>query len=229
MGKICVAIDGGAATGKSSVAKSVAAALKYEYLNTGWLYRAVAYAASALSEKEHKNEAKIADLLARFSLRVAMRRGAQAQLYLNDKELLPEALEEPRVAQLSSLLASQAQVRAYLLPIQQKISKKKGVILDGRDIGTVVVPDAALKVFLFAPVAVRVERRLAQYAGNSESIDRKEVEKALLKRDAQDTQRAICPLKPAPDARHINTALKTQAEQVDQIVTWVQHLEQHFP
>ena len=219
MGKICIAIDGTSASGKSSTATAVAHQLGYRHLSTGLLYRAVAVAVQR-AKISVDNEQGIADILSCAPL------GLEAvdlsySIYLGDELLHVSHLESVAVARLAAQLSALASVRAYLLPLQQGLVQGKGLVLDGRDIATVVLPDAELKVFLSAPLSIRAARRLKQLQKEGLKATRAEVEQALATRDEQDSTRSISPMQMASSARAINTAEYTQREQVELILQWV--------
>lgn len=197
MKKLKVAIDGPAGAGKSSVAKVVANRLHYLYIDTGAMYRAFTWAVlnHHVDITDHKAVQALAETL---SIRLEIGR-EQCRVYVNNTDVT----EEIRTAEVSShvsAVAALAVVRQKLVQLQRNMAKAGGVILDGRDIGTVVLPDADVKIFLIASVHSRAMRRYleAKERGSSESLD--EIEAAIAARDDMDSHRSIAPLKQADDA-----------------------------
>jgi cytidylate kinase len=195
---VLVAIDGPAGSGKSSVARAVAEELGFVDLNTGAAYRAVALV--ALREGVDVEDGLA---LAAISRRVSLdERGARV-----DGEHVPEEdLRTPEVSAAASTVSAKPEVRAVLLDVQReaawRASREGGAVVEGRDIGTVVLPEAELKVFLSAEPEERARRR-AQQTGREAELDR--IREAMRKRDRQDSERESAPLKPAPDAVILDT------------------------
>jgi CMP/dCMP kinase len=196
---LLIAIDGPAGSGKSSVARAVADKLGFANLNTGAAYRAVALL--ALREGVDLDDgASLAEVSRRVSLD---ERGA-----LVDGVLVRESalLRTPEVSAAASTVSARPEVRAVLLEVQreaaQEASTQRGAVVEGRDIGTVVLPDAELKIFLSAAPEERARRR-AHQTGREEELDR--IREAMRKRDRQDSERETSPLKPAPDAVTLDT------------------------
>jgi CMP/dCMP kinase len=195
---LLIAIDGPAGSGKSSVARAVAEELGFVNLNTGAAYRAVALL--ALREGVDLDDgAALADVSRRVSLDA---RGARV-----DGESIPEGdLRTPEVSAAASTVSARPEVRAVLLDVQREAarqaSREGGAVVEGRDIGTVVLPDAELKVFLSAEPEERARRR-AHQTGREAELDR--IREAMRKRDRQDSERETSPLKPAPDAVILDT------------------------
>lgn len=193
-----IAIDGPAGSGKSSVARAVAEKLGFANLNTGAVYRAVALL--ALREGVNLDDgASLAEVCRRVSLD---ERGA-----LVDGVLVREsALRTPEVSAAASTVSARPEVRAVLLEVQREAAREastqRGAVVEGRDIGTVVLPDAELKIFLSAAPEERARRR-AHQTGREEELDR--IREAMRERDRQDSERETSPLKPAPDAVTLDT------------------------
>ena len=214
---VCVAIDGTAASGKSSTALGVATSLSYRHFSTGLLYRAVAVAVKRANilATDHSS---VATLLRPNLLDLRLDKKGTYQLYLNNLLIEVEKLEQPIFAQTATQVSAQQAVRDYLLPLQRNLIEKKGMVMDGRDIGTVVLPEAEVKVFLSAPVEIRAERRLKQLNTTHISHTREEIIASLIARDEHDSSRSISPLRPAKNAVHIDTSQYTQEEQITRIV-----------
>lgn len=218
MSLICIAIDGTAASGKSSTALKVAKELGYRHLSTGFLYRALALGLQRAGLRVD-NRAEIRNFLAQDPL-CLRQAGLSYHIYLKGALLDTSLLEQPEITRISAPISAVADVRAYLLPLQRALVERKGLVLEGRDIGTVVLPEAELKVFLSAPVALRAQRRLGQMQAAGLPSTAQEIEKSLRLRDKQDTERSLSPLRAAPGARHINSAQHTESEQVNIILNW---------
>ena len=210
MNGFLIAIDGPAGSGKSSVARAVAARLGFSDVNTGAAYRAVAFL--VLREGFDPNDER--DLAA-----AAGRVRLEGNGVLVDDEIVPEEeLRSPEVSAAASTVSASPAVRSVLLSVQREAAErareKGGAVVEGRDIGTVVLPDAELKVFLSASPEERARRRAIQ-SGREGEFDR--IKEAMKTRDRRDTERETAPLKPAPDARTIDTTDLGLEEVVDQI------------
>jgi len=197
-----IAIDGPTASGKGTVAAKVAAALGFHYLESGALYRLV-----ALNGLENPVEAA-RNMKVEFSI---------GKILLNNKDVT-EALRNEKVGRDASVIAGVAAVRETLLERQRAFRKPPGLVADGRDMGTVVFPDAVLKVFLTASVAVRAQRRYKQLIDKGNSVNLAALSSALEERDKRDAARAVAPLKPAADAVSLDSSDLTVDEVVDQVL-----------
>ena len=220
---ITIAIDGYAACGKSSTAKQVARELGYIYIDTGAMYRAFTLAVL-------QKGIDLADLQAiQFELERAKIRllpPKAEQLYtveLNGQDVSQEIRSRP-VNTLVSEVSSIRQVREHMVFLQRQMGASKGVVMDGRDIGTVVFPDAELKVFMTAELEARVKRRKVDLEAMGQLLNEAEIRENLQKRDFQDTHRAESPLRCATDAREIDTTNLEFEEQVQKILDWVNEL-----
>lgn len=214
MNGIIVAIDGPAASGKSTTARRVAERLGYSHLNSGLLYRTVAWL--GLRDGWVADEDRFAVELS--NTRLTMERRPPSFVVRANGEIPGEALSAPQTAICASLVAARLDVRARVLEVLRAAGQAGGVACDGRDIGTVVFPDAALKVFLVASVEERARRRVSEH-GITPDRQRLELEiRRLEERDARDSDRAHAPLVRAPDAIEIDTTRLTPDEVVDQIV-----------
>ncbi|HMU53439.1 MAG TPA: (d)CMP kinase [Nitrospira sp.] len=210
-----VAIDGPAGVGKSTVAKLLAARLKYLYLDTGALYRAVAWAVLQHGVDMANREA-VAALLPLTSLKMEFE-NETVVVRVNGKDVTGE-LRSPAVSAAASIVSAIPAVRAWLLPVQRSIGKKGSIVAEGRDIGTKVFPSAAVKFFLEADATVRAQRRHRELvaAGHAREIEQTSAEMAG--RDSRDRTRAVAPLVPAEDAHHIDTSRLSAAEVVDRMM-----------
>ncbi len=208
-----IAIDGPAASGKSTVAKRLSERLGIAYINTGNLYRAVALAA----RRAGVDPARLTpEFLAGIRLGYHPAADGRFELML-DGEFPGEALRTQEIADLASLVATQPAVRNHLLGVQRGFAGEKWIVMEGRDIGTVIFPDARGKFFVTATPEERARRRLAQSGEVAEGATLAEVARAIAERDRQDSTRAVAPLVPAADAVQIDTTGKTIDEVVEMI------------
>lgn len=197
-----VAIDGPAGVGKSTVSKDLATVLSYRHLDTGSLYRAVAW--QVMTEKIPYENAEILErFLGRLSLSL-VRRKENTAVFLGEQDV-SMAIREESVGMLASTISAIPAVRQALLPVQREIGKTGGLVAEGRDMGTVVFPQADVKFFLTASLRERAQRRRLQLAARGESSSLAEVERELFRRDEQDANRSLAPLKPASDALIVDT------------------------
>lgn len=217
MPAINIAIDGFSSCGKSTLAKALAAELGYVYIDTGAMYRAVTlyYIRKKFFEPE-----KIIDVLDEInvSFRHNLKSG-KSETLLNGENIEREIRENPDVADLVSKISTIKEVRKKLVSIQKASIKQKGVIMDGRDIGTVVIPDAELKIFLTASKEVRAKRRFDELKAKGMDITFEEVKKNIELRDYEDTHRASDPLKKADDAIVIDNSNLTAEQQLEIALT----------
>ncbi len=206
MKKIIVAIDGLAATGKSTLAKRLAKELNYTYINTGAMYRAITYYAL----ENNLDQIDLISVLPDLSIRFEEENNSQKAL-LNDEDITNE-LHSMKVANQVSIIASIPKVREFLVDQQRKMGIQKGIVMDGRDIGTVVFPEAECKFFLTANVEIRAQRRIDELhqLGNSASYDK--VVENLVSRDNTDSNRDISPLTKALDAITVDVSELTLEE-----------------
>lgn len=213
-----IAIDGPAGAGKSTTARRVAERLGYPYLDTGAMYRALALA--LLRQNPTLDPQKAKEALARAQLRVVWERGA-LRVFLDDEDVT-EAIRTPEVSQAASRISAWPEVRARLLEEQRRIGRAweqayGGVVLDGRDIGTVVFPEAEVKVFLVADPEERARRRQRELAARGQEVPLEQVLSEILQRDAQDQQRTLAPLRKAKDAIELDTTSLSIDEQVQRV------------
>jgi pantoate ligase/cytidylate kinase len=214
-----IAIDGPAGAGKSTVTRRVAEALDLLYLDTGAMYRAVTWLVMQ-SEIEIEDHGAIAELVSQAKIELIPPSSPQATLkVLINREDVTQAIRTPQVTAKVSAVAAQAAVRQALVNLQRKLGKKGGVVAEGRDIGTNVFPDAEVKIFLTASAAERARRRSIDLKNQGETdIDLEQLQREIEKRDEQDSNRAIAPLKKAIDAIEIITDGLTIEQVTDKIV-----------
>ncbi len=199
---INVAIDGPAGAGKSTIARAAAKKLGYIYVDTGALYRTVALAAV---RREVLDDADgVAAMLPQISVELKFENGEQ-QVYL-DGENVSSLIRTPQISMGASKVSAIPKVREYLLSLQQSIAKENNVIMDGRDIATVVLPNADVKIFLFATPECRAQRRYKELIEKGENVTYEDVLKDVNDRDYQDSHREIAPLKPSEDSVMADTS-----------------------
>ena len=191
-----VAIDGPAGAGKSTAARQVAEALGLTYIDTGAMYRAVAWAVVHQKIAPDDSEA-ICKLAARMDVR--LERGQ----VLADGQDVTDKIRTPEISNLTSPLSALPCVRARLAALQREMARRGGVVMEGRDIGTVVLPDAEVKVFLTASPAERVRRRREELAARGIEVTAAQLESDIAERDARDASRDTAPMVPAADAVHL--------------------------
>lgn len=200
---VSVAIDGPSGAGKSSMARRLAAELGYTYVDTGAMYRAVGlYALRA--GKDPADNAAVEALLPQVHLDILLKDGTQHVL-LNGEDV-SAAIRAEEVGMAASAVGANPAVRAFLLDTQRSLAKSRDVLMDGRDIGTVVLPDATVKIFLTASPEARAQRRFAELQAKGEQADFETVLADIRRRDDQDTHRAAAPLRQAEDAVMVDTS-----------------------
>ena len=198
---ISVAIDGPSGAGKSTLARRLASELGYVYVDTGAMYRAIGlYGLRAGADL--KSEAQMAALLPAIRLELRYADGAQ-HILLNGEDV-SEAIRTEQVGMAASSVSAHPAVRAFLLETQRELARHSNVLMDGRDIGTVVLPHATLKIFLTASPEARARRRQAELAAKGQPADYDT--RDIRTRDDQDTHRAAAPLRQAPDAVRVDTS-----------------------
>nr|WP_293295946.1 (d)CMP kinase [Allomuricauda sp.] len=227
MGKITIAIDGYSSTGKSTIAKRLAASLQYIYVDTGAMYRAVTLYALNQGLITEAGEVKQADLIAQLSevkLKfVPNRETGRSDMFLNNVNVEQE-IRKMRVSGFVSQIAAIKEVREKLVKMQQEMGKDKGVVMDGRDIGTVVFPNAELKLFMTASPETRATRRYKELLGKGEEVTYAEVLKNVEDRDRIDSTRSISPLTKAKDAIEFDNSDMGLEEQFDRIYAYAQRV-----
>ena len=214
--KIVIAIDGFSSCGKSTFAKAIAARLGYIFIDTGAMYRAVTlYALEQGAIVEGKvDEAAVVTLLpeVNISFKFNAERGA-SDVYVNG-ELAEGKIRTIEVSNCVSSVSSIREVREKLVAMQQQMGRERGVVMDGRDIGTVVFPDAELKIFMTAEPKVRAERRYAELTAKGDKVTMEEILENVISRDKADMERAISPLRQAEDAVVLDNSYMSVEEQM---------------
>lgn len=213
-----IAIDGPAASGKTTVARLVAARLNVLYLDTGAMYRALAYlAVRTLTEADNENA--LVRLCEQHRVRVALDREAPLgfRIYAGESQLTQKQLESPEVTTVVSTIAAHARVREAMVREQRLIAAQGPVVMAGRDIGTVVLPGAQFKIYLTACVAARVQRRRAQLEHAGVDVSVHELTEEIEERDRLDEGRKVSPLRKAPDAHVIDSSELSVEQVVDRI------------
>lgn len=200
--KLKIAIDGPASAGKSTIAKLIAKDLGYIYCDTGAMYRALTYAALE-KEIDVNNEKELTELLNHLSIAFKVDENEQKVL-VNGKDIT-DAIRKPEVTNQVSAVSAHEKVRKELVSRQQKIAGERGVVMDGRDIGTAVLPNADVKIFMIASVKERAERRFKENLSKGINTPLTLLQAEIEERDYKDTHRAASPLVQAPDAIQLDT------------------------
>ena len=214
MNYISIAIDGPGGAGKSTVAKRLASELGYHYVDTGAIYRTVGYHMSLMGIGP-KDRDGIERCIDDVNIQIEWQDGVQ-HMFLNGQDVTGE-IRTPEMSMMASGVSAQKCVRDYLLQMQRDLARTQNVIMDGRDIGTVVLPNATVKIYLTASAEVRAERRFLELQGKGEKVKFEDVLKELIARDQQDMNRAIAPLKQADDAFVVDASHKNVDEVVAEI------------
>ena len=220
MRKIIVAIDGYSACGKSTTAKALAKKLEYAFIDSGAMYRAVTLYfqnnhVSITNTKEVRSALDKIDISFRYNDELSRNETVLNGLSVEDKIRTLEVTKQ--VSEVSAI----SEVREKLVSLQRKMGKEKGIVLDGRDIGTNVFPNAELKIFMTASLGVRIERRQKELLNRGDMVSFEEVKNSIEKRDLIDTTRKINPLIKAEDAWTLDNSELTMDEQVDVVHRWV--------
>ena len=214
-----ITIDGPAGSGKSTVAKILAKKLGYTYLDTGAMYRAV-----ALLVKEKGISLEDRSLLKKVCESMKIRfvyQGEEQKLFLEERDI-SEEIRTSEIDLLSSDVSSIREVRDVMTALQRKIAENHNLVAEGRDMGTVVFPNARIKFFLTASFDTRVMRRYTERKNKGEDISLERIKEELAKRDAQDQSRSLAPLKPAEDAVIIDTSQLSNNEVVDKMLFYIE-------
>ena len=212
---IQIAIDGPGGAGKSTVAKAVAAKLGIVYVDTGALYRTIGYYVRQKNIAPDSREG-VAACLPEISINIVYQDGAQ-HVYLNGEDL-GDKIRTPEMSMYASAVSAIPEVRAFLLDTQRDIAKKNSVIMDGRDIGTVILPEADVKIFLTASEECRAERRYKELIARGQNVTLEDVLAEMNQRDTQDSTRECAPTAAADDAILLDNTGMTFEETVDAIV-----------
>lgn len=210
---VSVAIDGPAGAGKSTLARRLAAEMGYIYVDTGAMYRAIGLYALRAGKDPKENDAVNA-LLPQIELRLASIEGEQ-HIYLKEEDV-STAIRTEAAGMAASAVGANPAVRAFLLELQRDMAKKQDVLMDGRDIGTVVFPNAEMKIFMTADPEVRARRRYDELQAKGDSVSLEEIRANIVARDKADMTRAISPLRQADDAVVLDNSHMTVEEQM----TW---------
>ncbi len=219
--KPVIAIDGFSSTGKSSISKIIAKQLGLIHMDTGALYRGITFFAlqNCLKEDGTIDIDLVISSLSHIALEFQDIDG-ELQLFLNGKNINKE-IRFPQVSDYVSVIAKQPEIRHFLLKTQREIAEKGGVIMDGRDIGTVVLPNADYKFFMTASQEERTKRRFLELQASGEQIDIDTVKQNLISRDKIDSEREISPLKQAQDAILIDNTNINREETIDLILSYI--------
>jgi cytidylate kinase len=217
MKKITIAIDGYSSCGKSTIAKDLAHRLDYIYIDTGAMYRAVTFylLKNNIITKDGKEIYKMEEFLDEISITFQCDpKTKKCEIFLNGENVEAD-IRNMLIANNVSFIASSKEVREKLVSIQRELGRSKGVVMDGRDIGTVVFPDAELKLFVTSDTEIRAKRRYNELRGKGEKVSLEDVKANLEKRDYIDSHRKESPLTQAEDAVIIDTSHLTREEQTD--------------
>lgn len=199
---VSIAIDGPSGAGKSTLARRLAAELGYVYVDTGAMYRSIGLY-TLRAGADCGSEAAVAALLPKISLSLEYQDGAQ-HILLNGEDV-SDAIRTPEVSMAASAVSAHPPVRAFLLETQRELARRQNVLMDGRDIGTVILPNAQVKIFLTASPEERARRRFEELKARGEAVTYEQVLEDVVQRDYNDTHRAAAPLKAAPDAVTVDT------------------------
>lgn len=222
MKKLIIAIDGFAGCGKSTLAKQLAAHLHYLFLDTGAMYRAVTLYLLEQNIDWH-NALQLDDALNNISIAFQRNENKVSHTFLNGEDV-EQAIRSMRVSNKVSEVAAVSAIRKFLVKQQQAIGAEKGVVIDGRDIGTVVFPNADLKLFITAEMETRMQRRLLELQSNNIQVSEDDIRNNLIKRDFEETTRADSPLKQADDAILIDNTNLTLEQQFNMALEIVKKL-----
>ncbi|MBL7682170.1 MAG: (d)CMP kinase [Flavipsychrobacter sp.] len=219
--KIIIAIDGYSSCGKSTVAKELAARLGYNYIDSGAMYRAITLY-FLRNSIDYKNSDEVLNALTNIHLAFTFNEASnKSEMQLND-ENVEHYIRDMIVAEKVSEVATIKEVRAFATAQQKKLGKKRGIVMDGRDIGTTVFPDAELKIFMTASPEVRVKRRFQELYASNPNITLEEVKHNLEMRDYIDSNREESPLRQADDAVVLDNSNLTREEQLEKVIGWVE-------
>lgn len=211
-GVYSVAIDGPAGAGKSTMAKALAKKLGFVYVDTGAIYRTVGYHMDLMGIAPRDRDG-VERLLDDVNIEITYTPDGAQHMILNGRDV-SEEIRSPEMSRIASLISTQPAVRAFLLDMQREVARRQNVIMDGRDIGTVVLPQADVKFYLTAADEIRAQRRRMDFEAKGQRIPLEKVLKEIRERDHQDMTRAISPLKQAKDAVLLDTSDLTLEQSV---------------
>jgi cytidylate kinase len=214
---IAVALDGPAGAGKSSIAKRAAKALDYIYVDTGALYRTIGLSAARNNVEPVPSE-EVNALLEKITVELTFNEKGE-QVVLLDGEDVSGLIRTPEASMMASKISAIPEVRAYLLDLQRNMAKTNNVIMDGRDIGTVVLPDAEVKIFLTASPNARATRRYKELVEKGMNVKYEDILKDVVERDYNDTHRKTAPLKPAEGCIMVDTTELDFEQSVEKIIS----------
>lgn len=217
--KINIAIDGYSACGKSTLAKQLASKLNYTYIDSGAMYRAIALY-FIRHNIDYYDASSVATALPNIHIDFSKNKNQENRIFLNNEDV-SEDIRAVAVADIVSPVAAIVAVRTFAVAQQQALGKDKGVVMDGRDVGTVVFPNAALKIFVTASIEVRAQRRYDELKANGKAASMEWVKNNLQERDHIDTTRPVGPLKKAEDALVLDNTDLTREEQLQVALKWV--------
>lgn len=214
---VAIALDGPAGAGKSSIAKRAAKALDFIYVDTGALYRTIGLAATRKGV-EPKPSAEVEQLLSEITVDLSFNEKGE-QIVLLDGEDVSGLIRTPEASMMASKISAVPSVRAYLLDLQRNMAKSHNVIMDGRDIGTVVLPDAKVKIFLTASPEARAERRYKELCEKGMDVKYEDILNDVITRDYNDSHRETAPLKPAEGCVTVDTTELDFEQSVEKIIS----------
>ena len=218
-----IAIDGPAGAGKSTIAKTAAKELGFIYVDTGALYRAVGYYVFN-KNIDPKDENRVTEILTQINVALKFVNGEQ-RVFLNDEDV-SDKIRTPEISMYASAVSAHPSVRQFLFETQRKLARENDVIMDGRDIGTVVLPNADVKIFLTASPEERAKRRYDELVLKGENVNYEDILKDVITRDYNDSHRAIAPLKQADDAILLDTTGNELEKSVDLVISTIkEHLK----
>ena len=212
-----IAIDGPAGAGKSTIARLAAKELGFIYVDTGALYRTIGLAAQRRGIDPSDTQAVIS-LLSDINVELAFNEQHEQIVLLNGEDV-SDYIRTPEISMLASAVSAIPEVRAYLLETQRELARRNNVIMDGRDIGTVVLPDAQIKIFLTASPECRARRRYEQLIEKGMDVNYDDILKDVVDRDYADSHRAVAPLKPADGAVIVDTSWQSKETSVEQLIS----------
>ena len=216
MKTISIAIDGPSGAGKSTLARAIAAELGYLYVDTGAIYRTIGYY-TLTHGIDPKDSAAVAACLPDIRVELTYGEDGLQHMLLNGQDVTAE-IRHPEISTYASVCAAVPEVRAFLLNTQREVAKTHSVVMDGRDIGTVVLPDADVKIFLTASAEVRARRRFLELQAKGAPDPYETVLADMVERDRRDSGRAIAPLRQADDAVLVDTSTLTLEQSIDTVV-----------